>query len=238
MKGILAYFKTISKISELRLVKYLLLSGLLSLLIGAGVTSLSLSFSDDLGSWLVNLYPWETGSGVIGSISNWSSGIAIFLLGLFLLKYLLLIILSPIMSVMSEGIERKLNANFQSPKFTLSNAVSDILRSLLINVRNLTKELLITLVLLVLSFIPGVAIVTTPLIFIVQAYYAGFGLLDYWMERHYKVRESVQYVRSNRLNAVGIGSVYLLILLVPIAGFMIAPVLGAAAATIYAVDKA
>lgn len=236
MKGLLAYLKALNGIGKYNLAKYFLLSGLISFLIAAGVTSVSVYLGDSLGDLVQSVYPWETGSGIIGRIGDWTSGIVVFVLGLFSLKYLLLIIVSPIMSFMSDSIERQMNDDYVSPRFTIATLVSDLLRSLQINLRNLSKELLITIVLLLLSLIPGVAIVTTPLIFLVQAYYAGFGLLDYWMERHYRVSDSIGYVRAHRLDAVGLGAVYLGMLLIPFVGAVIAPVLGATAATIYAVE--
>lgn len=237
MKGLLSYFKAFNGIGKYGLWKYFFMSGFISLLIAGAVTSASVYFGDGLGDWIQSVYPWDTGSGIIGNISDWTSGIAIFVLGLFLLKYLLLIIVSPIMSFMSDSIERQMNHDYVSPKFSMATLISDLVRSLRINLRNLFKELLMTVGLLILSFFPGVAVVTTPLIFLVQAYYAGFGLLDYWMERHYRVSDSISYVRDHRLDAVGLGAVYLGMLLLPVIGAVIAPVLGATAATIYAVEK-
>lgn len=237
MNGLLSYLKALNGISKYGLWKYFILSGFISFLIAAGVASASIYLGDGLGDWIQSVYPWETGSGIIGRIGDWTSGIIVLVLGLFFLKYLLLIIVSPIMSYMSDSIERQINHNYSSPKFTLATLVSDFTRSLRINLRNLSKELLITVVLLLIGLFPGVAVVTTPLIFIVQAYYAGFGLLDYWMERHYRVADSIGYVRSHRLDAIGLGAVYLGMLLLPVIGAVIAPVLGATAATIYAVDE-
>jgi len=237
MNGILSYLKAVHGIGKYSLLKYFIFSGIISLFIASGVTSISVYLGDILGDWIQSVYPWDKGSGIIGSIGDWTSGIVVFVLGLFLLKYLLLIIVSPIMSYMSESIERQMNDSYQSPKLTITNLISDLLRSLRINLLNLSKELLITLVLIIVSFFPGAAIVTTPLIFIVQAYYAGFGILDYWMERHYKVSDSFQFVKDHRLNAIGLGAVYLALLLIPIIGAVIAPVLGATAATIYGVER-
>ena len=237
MKGILAYLKALTGIGRYGLLKYFFFSGVISLVIAAIVTSASIYLGDSLGDWIQSLYPWDAGLGIIGKISDWTSGIVIFVLGLFSLKYLLLIIVSPIMSFMSDSIERQMNNDYESPKFTLVTMVSDLMRSLRINLRNLTKEFIITIGLLIISFFPGAAIVTTPLIFVVQAYYAGFGILDYWMERHYRVSASIGYVRDHRLDAVGLGAVYLGLLLVPFIGPVIAPVLGATAATIYAVER-
>lgn len=237
MNGILAYLKAFSGIGKYGLLKYFFFSGVISLLIAAGVSTGSVYLGDGLGDWIQGIYPWDTGSGIIGTISDWTSGIVIFVLGLFLLKYLLLILVSPIMSLMSDSIERQMNDDYISPKFSITTMVSDLMRSLRINLRNLSKELMITVVLLLISLFPGVAVVTTPLIFVVQAYYAGFGILDYWMERHYRVADSISYVRDRRLDAVGLGGAYLGLLLIPFIGPVIAPVLGAAAATIYAVER-
>ncbi len=237
MNGLLSYLKALNGLGKYSLWKYFLFSGLISILIAGGVTSLSALLGDGLGDWIQGIYPWETGAGIIGTIGDWSSGIVVFVLGLFFLKYILLIVVSPIMSFMSDSIERQMNQDYQSPKFTIATFISDLMRSLSINLRNLSKELFITIILLIIGLFPGAAVVTTPLIFLVQAYYAGFGLLDYWMERHYRVADSIGYVKSHRLDAVGLGAVYLGMLLVPVIGAVIAPVLGATAATIYAVNK-
>jgi CysZ protein len=58
-------------------------------------------------------------------------------------------------------------------------------------------------------------------IFVTQAYYAGFGNLDFTLERHFRVRESVRFVRRNRGLAIGNGTVYLLLLL-SVVGFLVA----------------
>ena len=237
MNGIIAYLKALNGIGKYRLLKYFLFSGLISFLIAAAVSTASVYIGVALGDWIQGIYPWDTGSDIISRISDWTSGIVIFVLGLFSLKYLLLIIVSPIMSYMSESIERQMNDDYEAPPFSISSLFSDLLRSIKINLRNLTKEILITLVLLIVGFFPGAAMVTTPLIFLVQAYYAGFGILDYWMERHYSVGDSVDYVRSNRLDTVGLVAVYLGLLLIPFLGAVLAPVLGATAATIYGVEN-
>lgn len=237
MNGIVSYLKALNGIGKYGLLKYFLFSGIISILIAAGVSTLSIYLGDSLGNWVQGIYPWDTGSGIIDRVSDWTSGIVIFVIGLFLLKYLLLIIVSPLMSYMSESIERQMNQDYHAPDFSISSLFSDLVRSIRINIRNLSKELIITFVLLIVGFFPGAAMVTTPLIFLVQAYYAGFGILDYWMERHYRVSDSIDFVRDHRLDTVGLGAVYLALLLVPFLGAVLAPVLGATAATIYGVEN-
>jgi len=73
-----------------------------------------------------------------------------------------------------------------------------LIRGIRVNGRNLLMELVITIPILLLKFIPVVNIFSTILLFTVQAYYAGFGNMDYTLERHYQYKESVQFVRKNR----------------------------------------
>ena len=106
-----------------------------------------------------------------------------------------------------------------------------LIRGIRINVRNLLKELLFMIPLLILSFIPLVGIVATVLIFLIQAYYAGFGNMDYTMERHFKYKESILFVKKNRGVAIGNGIVFVAMLFIPIIGFMITLPLSVVAAS-------
>ena len=71
----------------------------------------------------------------------------------------------------------------------------------------------------------------------IQAYYAGFGNADFTLERRrYKVNDSVRFMRQNRALALGNGAGFLLLLLIPVVGLVLAPGLGAVAATIDSVE--
>ena len=65
----------------------------------------------------------------------------------------------------------------------------------------------------------------------VQSFYAGFGNIDYTLERHLNVRNSIRLVRVNKGLALGNGLVFMGLLAIGI-GFLIAPPLAAVAATI------
>jgi CysZ protein len=66
-----------------------------------------------------------------------------------------------------------------------------------------------------------VNIFSTVLLFLLQAYYAGFGNMDYTLERHFKYRESIQFVRKYRGIAIGNGIVFILFLFIPVIGVIL-----------------
>ena len=90
--------------------------------------------------------------------------------------------------------------------------------------------------LLLLKFIPVVNIFSTISLILLQAYYAGFGNMDYTLERHFKYRESVQFIRKNRGIAIGNGLVFILFLIIPIIGVILVLPMSVTAASIKTVE--
>ena len=116
------------------------------------------------------------------------------------------------------------------PKF---GTVYSTYRAVQIVTRNIFKEIVWTVILLGIGVVvPFLSVVTVPLIFIVQAYYAGFGNIDVCIGRHLDVRQSIDYIKRNRLMTVTNGAIFLGILLIPIIGAFLAPMLATASATI------
>jgi CysZ protein len=88
-----------------------------------------------------------------------------------------------------------------------------------------------------LKFIPLVNIISSILLFFVQAYYAGFGNIDYTLERHFKYKDSIHFVRKHRGMAIGNGIVFILFLLIPIVGVILVLPLSVTAATTQTVKQ-
>jgi len=92
-------------------------------------------------------------------------------------------------------------------------------------------ELWLTVIILIISLIPVIGWFTSLLLFFIQAYYAGFGNMDYTLERHFKYKESVSFVRKNRGIAIGNGLVFMLFLLIPVIGVILVLPLSVTAAS-------
>ena len=96
-----------------------------------------------------------------------------------------------------------------------------LIRGLRIAIRNLFRELLLSIPILLLGLIPIIGIFSTVLLFLMQAYFAGFGNMDYTLERHFNYKESVAFVKRNRGVAIGNGIIFMLFLLIPVIGVIL-----------------
>lgn len=229
--GFSAYFSAIGDISRYGLWRYVILSGVVSLSIGTFIVRACLTASHRLADWLVGFYKWDFGKSVIDTASDYIVAGLLIVIAFLLFKYVVMVVVSPFMSLISEAIESKENQGYSAQGFTLKGAVSDLIRGLRIATRNLVRELFFTLLILIVGLFPLTTIVSPVLLFALQAYYAGFGNLDYLLERHYNVSGSSRFVKANRWLSIGNGAAFLLLLMIPIVGMFIAPTLGTIAAT-------
>ncbi len=215
---------------------YVFLPGLLCLLVGGSMFWLSWKMADNVGNVLDNLWRWEWGKTVVAKIADVFGGVLVLAFGLVIIRQLLMIITSPFMSLLSERVENQITGRKNGAGFSLPRMMSDMLRGLRIALRNMWKELLFSLLLLLLGLFPLFSPFAVAGIFLVQAYYAGFGNLDFALERRYRYRDSVAFVQRHRGLAIGNGAVFLLLLFTFI-GFLVANPLSTIAATINTNDK-
>ncbi|MEN0048558.1 MAG: EI24 domain-containing protein [Bacteroidota bacterium] len=236
VRGILSYGKAFQLIGKFRLWFYVFVPGLISVFLGITIVLSVWNYADNIGNWMTSWYRWQ-GEGIVETIGSIISGITIVFLTFLLFKYIIIIAVSPFMSLLSEKVEKRLKNQASSTPFKFDKFLKDIVRGLSLALRNIFWELLFTVILMIASFIfPIIAPFTAVLIFIIQAYYAGFGNLDFTMERHFGSRESIQFVRENRGLAIGNGAVFLWMLLTGI-GFLFAPTLATIAGTVEVIGK-
>lgn len=234
--GISAYVRAIELISRLRLWRFLLAPAFISFGLGAGIFGAAWGVSDDIGRRLLDWYPWEWGRGGVEQFATILGGILVIALGLLVFKHLVLAVASPFMSLLSERVERHLLGNREPVPGTLAKMAGDLARGFTLALRNIVRELFLTLLLFILGLVPLLTPFTTVAIFLVQSYYAGFGNMDYTLERHATLRASIRFVRRHRGLAIGNGAVFLL-LLFTVAGFLFALPLSTVAATVETVKR-
>ncbi len=124
--------------------------------------------------------------------------------------YIVVVILSPLLSFLSERIEKILTGN--KYKFSLIQLMHDIRRGLKIALRNISWEYFIIVLMIGLtSFMDSsfkdflVLAVTIPIGF----YFYGFAFMDYINERRrLNIQQSIYFVSKHKGLAVAIGSIY------------------------------
>lgn len=133
-------------------------------------------------------------------------------------KYLVVIILSPLFSYVSERIEELLTSNRY--KFNLQQTIHDVRRGVRIALRNVMWEYFFLIVVIGLTaFLDGG--IKTALFFslplLIGFYYYGFGFIDYINERRrLNIEQSIYFLRKHRGIAMSIGSVYSILFLLPL----------------------
>ena len=73
--------------------------------------------------------------------------------------------------------------------------------------------------------------------FLIQGFYAGFGNYDLWAERHFTYKGTIEFMSGNKIRVATNGSVFILLLAIPIVGAIIAPPLATAASTMHALES-
>ena len=228
--GLKAYFGGFELISKLKLWKYFIIPMIISVLLAIIIGFSSYVLSDNIGGFITEIWIWDFGKETFNSISNFIGGILILILGLIVYKHVIMALSAPFMSPVSERIEIHINGSL-SHTHRKTSFQEQLWRGIKINFRNLIKELIITIPILLLKFIPLVNIFSTFLLFLVQAYYAGFGNMDYTLERHLNYKESIKFVQNHKGFAIGNGIVFMFFLLIPVVGVILVLPLSVTAAS-------
>lgn len=147
-------------------------------------------------------------------------------------KYIVLILLSPLLAYASERTEEVLTG--RRYPFSLMQLLKDALRGALVALRNAILELSFVVGIWFLTlFVPLLAPISFILLFIVSAYFYGFSMFDYVFERRrMRIGESVKAM-NDRVGAVmANGALFSLVMKLPLLGVMFAPVMASIGAVL------
>jgi CysZ protein len=208
--------------------KFFLLTALAGLVVGAGMIWAIWSLSSSAGSYIADMLPWDWAKqSAVFSVLTAAAG---FIILYILFRYLFLILLSPFLSYISEKQEHRIKGVKAHAGFSILHSAT---RSIRINSRNLLRETVISVLLLIAGFIPLVTLFAVPALLMIQAYFTGFGIMDYYLERHYTFKETIREVRSHKWAAITLGALFMVTMMIPVLGQMAGPYLCTVTATRY-----
>jgi len=189
------------------------------------VASLGSELIEYLNGWM-GIETWDFwGASFLAGAIKWLIWIVLrllfFVVYAYVGGYIILIALSPAFAFLSERTEKILTSS--DVPFNWKQFLKDIWRGVVLALRNLAVEMLFTLLLFIISFIPVVGWFTAVVLFLISAYFYGFSFMDYTFERRkFNVKTSIRYMRSNKGLAIGNGLIFALVLLIPFIGVTLA----------------
>ena len=228
--GVRLYGKAFSFTKKHNLWKYYFLPAFLNVVIFLSVGVVGYYFVGDTINWLEGL------TGLENAESWWQKGlsylvtflvsIAAILIYFKLYKYLMLILLSPALSIVAAKVQEILHPDRPNEEFQFPQFLSDLKRGLTISLTNLAIELSITIPLILIGlFVSFLSPFTTALVILVESYFLGFGMIDLRNEfMKLNVQESRATVKKHRPFAIGVGFTMYLMILIPILGILFAPI--------------
>ena len=244
LAAVQAYGKAHQFIMQHKLWKWILIPGIVYCILFMTGIYFVWGYSGDFVEYLFNLLPVKV--WIQDLESSWISfffillGLSIRFMILLLCfsyyKYLFLVLGSPLFSYLSEKTEAIMDR--KDYPFSWQQFMKDMVRGIVMSIRNSLNQTLCVIALIILSFIPIVGWITPLFAFFIEAYFYGFSMVDYSCERHkLNTKQSIQFIRAHRRIALGNGMVFYLMMFIPVLGWIMAPSYAVIAATIHLSDK-
>ncbi len=178
------------------------------------------SLADYWGISIIDKSKMGISSGFVEFIAdsvNFLFRIILFIFFAYFAAYIVIMLMSPILSYLSEKTDKILTG--QEFKSNFIQTLKDSIKGIFISLRNIFMELILLFFMFILSSIPIVGFLAPVIVFLISAYFYGFSFMYFSMERHHlSINQSVRLVRKNKWLAIGNGSVFSLFLMIPILG--------------------
>lgn len=191
---------------------------------GFSITSwVTESISALLQNWLDSIDWLSDWSGFIGTAIYWLLWIVLRIALYFLLAFvggsIILLLMSPILTYVSEKVSAALGA--KGATFSITQFFSDLTRAIGVSLRNGLIQVGIALLCFVIGFIPVIGVASPFLLFAASSYFYGYSFLDYSLERQQiSVSESNRLAWKHRFVTTGLGAPFALWMLIPFIGPM------------------
>jgi len=166
-------------------------------------------------------------NGIVWYFIHVIINISIAILLMKFAKYIVVIVLSPLLSHVSQRCKQLIGEDDRATpsgkhrfRINYQQITKDAKRGVRLALRNILWEYFFFVLILIIASIFWDDPRHSPLFYltiIIGFYYYGFSFMDYDSERrHMNEQESIHYVRSHRGLAMAIGMIYSLLILVPI----------------------
>ncbi len=228
--GLTAYSEALGLIRRLRLWTFMAIPLGVSLVVTLSVSTLAWQTKSVVSDYFKGFWPWALGADFMANLGGILGSVGVLLMGFIMTKYLVLALSAPFMSAVSEKIITHLRPELEPHGD--NNFWALLWRGLRLNLGNLAREVALTLLLLIFSFIPPFGLITTPLLFLIQAYFVGVGNMDYSLEAFFNYSQSKSFLNQYRGLALGNGILFNLLALIPFVGVIIVLPLSVSAAAI------
>lgn len=238
--GIRSYSRALSFIFE----KGLWVYGIYAIVIAIGLVFAELvltgSFIQSLQTQVFELLPFSEADSPIGRVLHFFIRIGLYIVFYFIFltlnKYLLLILLSPLMAILSEKTETILTG--KEYPFEFVQFMKDVLRGVALALRNMCLEFGFIFLSLFVIWIPVLGWLCPLFLFVLSCYFYGFSMIDYTNERRkLTISQSIVYVKQHKGLAMGNGFVFCLLFALPYIGVIFASLLGPVAASVALLEE-
>lgn len=221
------YMKAFRFIGQNNLKKFYLIPGIINIVLITLFYFLSRFIGGTLVEFAGNLLGGDLNS-FIQFILKFIIYLTIFAIYYLLYKTLILIVLSPFLSYISERTESIITG--KEFNFSFKENLYFIKRGIVVTVKSFLREFVMTCIILLLFFIPLVNTAIPILLFMVQSYYIGFSFIDYTLER-YDFQTGTDIIRKNPIFFLINGGLFTILLFIPLVGIFIAPLATVVATT-------
>jgi len=147
-------------------------------------------------------------------------------------KYMVLTLMTPILTPLSERTEYHLTGN----KYPLifKYYIEDVVRAFKIILRNMLLQMIWMALIYTVTFIYGLpGWINDVCYYLIAFYFYGFSFMDYASERRrISIAEAIKFTRRHFLVAFFLGGIYVGMYSIPYAGVVIAPILSVVAGTV------
>lgn len=222
-----------------KLWKWILIPGIIYALLFGFSMNYFIASADGAVSWISRQLRIE--GWLQQTRSEWLSfffvmmGIMLRLVLLFfyfsLFKYFILIVGAPVFAYLSEKTQSIIEG--REFHFSFKQLQADIIRGVLLALRNCGWQTVYLIALILLSLIPLAGWITPLVALLVECYYYGFSMLDYsCMRQKMNTAQSIEFTGRNRGLAIGNGLVFYLAHGLLVIGWIMAPAYAVIAATL------